>query len=141
MFDKRSGCDVLVVGHFRVVHAGHVQLFKYSSQFGSVTVAINGQYWHENKYKEFALSVEHRREVLEAIRYIDRVIVFEEETPAQLIQLTKPNYYVKGPDYANKRLPEQWACDEAGTQVVFFNGSKTQLTSSSGLLASKQISL
>jgi len=40
-----------------------------------------------------------RKRILEAIRYVDEVVIFEEDTPYELIRRLKPDCIVKGGDY------------------------------------------
>ena len=42
---------------------------------------------------------DQRKQVLEAIRYVDKVIIFEEDTPLELIKKVKPYMITKGGDY------------------------------------------
>ena len=45
------------------------------------------------------MKCEDRKSILEAIRWVDEVVIFEEETPINLIKSIKPNIIVKGGDY------------------------------------------
>jgi D-beta-D-heptose 7-phosphate kinase/D-beta-D-heptose 1-phosphate adenosyltransferase len=40
-----------------------------------------------------------RKRILEALRYVDEVVIFEEDTPYELILRLKPDFIVKGGDY------------------------------------------
>ncbi len=115
--------DVLCSGHFRLPHYEHIKLFEYASLFGSVTVAINGDKWHEKKYGNLAIPVLDRVYVIESCKYVDRVIVFDDETPEGIIEEFRPRYYIKGPDYKNIALPEQKACNLVGTTILFRPGT------------------
>jgi len=43
-----------------------------------------------------------RRDMLLALKYVDRVMIFDEETPYDLIKKLNPDIIVKGPEYLNK---------------------------------------
>jgi cytidyltransferase-like protein len=127
---------VLVSGCFNVLHAGHIDLLEFATQYGGVHVGINGNAYIREKYKDGGVPVEQRIRVLEACRYVERVWVFDEPTPSELILKLRPAYFVRGPDYANKALAEQWALDEVGAELVIFLGGK--INSSTRLISSPE---
>jgi D-beta-D-heptose 7-phosphate kinase/D-beta-D-heptose 1-phosphate adenosyltransferase len=45
-------------------------------------------------------TLQTRLDVLEAIQYIDFIVVFEEDTPSQVLESLHPDILVKGGDYA-----------------------------------------
>lgn len=45
-----------------------------------------------------------RKIVLEALKYVDKVVIFEEDTPLRLIQELKPSIIVKGGDYTKSNV-------------------------------------
>ena len=61
---------------------------------------------------------EDRVELLEALPCVDRVVVFEEDTPEALIRRIEPDLHVKGGDHAGDRLAEEAAVEEAGGEVI-----------------------
>ena len=61
-------------------------------------------------------SQEDRQEVLRAIKYVDRVIIFEEDTPYNLIKKTTPDIIVKGGDYKKEEVIGSDLCE-----VIIFN--------------------
>ena len=96
---------VFTNGCFDIIHRGHIELLEFCSTLGDkVIVGLNsdksvrllkGQNRPINNQND-------RKMLLEAIKYVDNVIVFEEETPYNLICKIKPDIIVKGGDY----LPE-----------------------------------
>lgn len=99
---------ILTTGTFNLCHAGHIRLFEFCSQFGEVIVGINADPYLWKKYgKEKTIPLIDRVYVLNACKFIDKVIVFTEEEPSKLISRIKPDLYVKGPDYLNKDIPEK----------------------------------
>lgn len=96
---------VFTNGCFDIIHRGHVELLKFCSTLGEkVVVGLNS----DKSVK--ALKGSHRpvnnqddrKLLLEAIKYVDSVVVFEEETPYNLICKIKPDIIVKGGDYKAK---------------------------------------
>ncbi len=61
---------------------------------------------------------EDRVELLEALPCVDRVVVFDEDTPEALIRRIKPDLHVKGGDHADERLPEESMVEKFVGEVV-----------------------
>jgi rfaE bifunctional protein nucleotidyltransferase chain/domain len=77
-----------------------------------------------------------RREVLRALRCVDEVVIFDEDTPATLLRQLRPDIWVKGGDYTGADLPEREVLREWGGRVVtvpYLDGRST-----SGLVARVQ---
>jgi D-beta-D-heptose 7-phosphate kinase/D-beta-D-heptose 1-phosphate adenosyltransferase len=49
---------------------------------------------------------------------VDYVILFDEDTPTEIIRALRPNIHVKGGDYADEMLPESEAVREVGGSIV-----------------------
>ena len=93
-------------GCFDILHTGHVQLLKECKKLagdnGKVIVGLNSDA-SVKKLKGESRPVndqESRRLLLESLRFVDEVIIFEEETPELLIQKIRPDILVKGGDYS-----------------------------------------
>ena len=53
-----------------------------------------------------------------SFEFVDFVVLFDEDTPSDLIRVIRPKYWVKGGDYQNyKELPEYKALRESGGKV------------------------
>jgi rfaE bifunctional protein nucleotidyltransferase chain/domain len=61
---------------------------------------------------------EDRVELLEALSCVDHVLLFDEDTPEDLIRRIKPDLHVKGGDHAGDRLVEESVVEELGGEVV-----------------------
>lgn len=102
--EKRSRDSMSVVftnGCFDVLHRGHVELLKYSKSLGTVVVGLNSDQSVKNLKGENRpfFSQEDRKFMLESCKYVDEVIIFNEETPYNLIKRINPDIIVKGGDY------------------------------------------
>jgi len=93
-------------GCFDILHTGHVQLLKECKKLagdnGKVIVGLNSDA-SVKKLKGESRPVndqESRKLLLESLRFVDEVIVFEEETPELLIEKIRPDILVKGGDYS-----------------------------------------
>jgi len=60
-----------------------------------------------------------RMAVLNAIKYVDRVIVFCDHTPERLIEKIKPNILVKGGDWIGKEIAGREYIERTGGKMVF----------------------
>lgn len=114
--------EVLVTGTFNIVHADHVALLEYASQFGKVTVGINSDAYVSKKYGDQAVATYWRAYVLRSSKFVEDVVVFTEDEPSNLIRKLNPKFYVKGPDYREVAIPEQDVCDELGVRVLYRPG-------------------
>ena len=86
-------------GCFDYLHPGHVSLFKQAKKKCSkLIVAINS----DNSVKKIKgpsrpkQNEKIRIKILEAIDYVDLIILFSDKTPIRLIKKIKPNLLVKG---------------------------------------------
>lgn len=98
---------VFTNGCFDVLHKGHLTLLKEARNLGDkLVVGLNS----DSSVKQLKGStrpfndVNTRREQLELIPYVDEVIVFDEDTPYELIKEIKPDLIVKGGDYTVEEI-------------------------------------
>lgn len=93
---------VFTNGCFDVLHRGHIELLKFCRGLGEkVVVGLNSDA-SIRKLKGAARPInkeEDRAFILEAMVYVDEVILFDEETPQTLIEKVTPDIIVKGGDY------------------------------------------
>jgi len=89
-------------GCFDLLHVGHIELLKYCKSLnGYVIVGINS----DNSVKKLKgqsrpINNQYTRKlILESIKYVDEVIIFDEQTPLELIKKIQPQLIVKGGDY------------------------------------------
>ena len=92
---------VFTNGCFDILHKGHVELLAYCKSLGQVTVGLNSDESVKRlKGMSRPMNTENdRKRILEALRYVDEVVIFQEDTPYNLITKLKPDLIVKGGDY------------------------------------------
>lgn len=92
---------VFTNGCFDILHRGHVELLQYCKSIGYVVVGLNSdESIHRLKGPSRPINNQNdRRDVLLSLRCVDAVIIFDEDTPYQLIQRLSPDVIVKGGDY------------------------------------------
>jgi D-beta-D-heptose 7-phosphate kinase/D-beta-D-heptose 1-phosphate adenosyltransferase len=116
---------VFTNGCFDVIHRGHLELLKYCKSLGNVTVGLNSDdSVRRLKGKERPVTLqEDRKFLLESLIYVDKVIIFEEDTPYSLIKQEKPDIIVKGGDY---EISDVVGSDIAEVRIYeFINGYST----------------
>jgi rfaE bifunctional protein nucleotidyltransferase chain/domain len=95
--------DVIVFtnGCFDILHRGHVEYLKQSRALGDkLVVGINSdESVRQLKPGRPINKQEDRKAVLEALRCVDEVIIFNELRPLELIKKVKPDIITKGGDY------------------------------------------
>lgn len=94
---------VFTNGVFDILHVGHVTYLKQARSLGDILiVGVNddASVRRLNKGPERPINPQQARAVvLEALECVDRVIIFGEDTPFELIGATAPDVLVKGGDY------------------------------------------
>ncbi|NLG68476.1 MAG: adenylyltransferase/cytidyltransferase family protein, partial [Firmicutes bacterium] len=95
---QQDGVEVAFTnGCFDVLHAGHVAYLEVArAMAGALIVGVNSDA-SVRRLKGPGRPVvpqEDRARVVAALRAVDRVVIFEEETAASLIELIRPNLYV-----------------------------------------------
>ena len=94
-------------GCFDILHCGHLRVLQFARAVGDyVIVGLNS----DDSVRELKgrdrpiIGQSERKEILEAVRFVDEVVIFDEPTPLKLIELIKPNIIVKGEDWKNKEV-------------------------------------
>ena len=117
-----GGTIVFTNGCFDILHAGHVRYLAAAEAMGDfLVIGLNSDASVRRLKGEGRpiVSEEDRAEVLDALRAVDIVTIFDESTAEELIRLVRPNVYVKGGDYTLDTLPEAKIVQEAGGRVEF----------------------
>jgi D-beta-D-heptose 7-phosphate kinase/D-beta-D-heptose 1-phosphate adenosyltransferase len=113
---------VMTNGCFDILHPGHVAYLEEAKELGKrLIVAINDDASVARlKGKDRPInSLEHRMSVVSALRAVDWVVPFSEDTPARLINRILPDILVKGGDYKPEEI--------AGAEYVLANGGEVKV--------------
>ncbi|MGN9774647.1 D-glycero-beta-D-manno-heptose 1-phosphate adenylyltransferase [Micromonospora sp. H33] len=118
---RRAGRSVVFTnGCFDVLHPGHVRYLEQARALGDLlVVAVNSDdSVRRLKGADRPVNpVEDRVTLLAALACVDHVVVFEEDSPARLIETVRPDVYVKGGDYPPEMVPEAPLVRRLGGQV------------------------
>jgi len=106
-------------GCFDILHAGHVEYLTEARKLGDVLlIGLNSDASVRRLKgpKRPVCTETDRAFVLSALRMVDAVTLFDEETPEKLISILLPDILVKGADWDIERI--------AGARTIIANGGK-----------------
>ena len=112
---------VFTNGVFDLLHPGHVRYLQAArAQGDALIVAINSdRSVSAIKGPSRPLTPEtERAEILDALACVDAVVVFDEETPAEIIRAVQPDVLVKGADWAPDKIVGRDTVEARGGVVV-----------------------
>ena len=117
----RGGRVVATGGCFDLLHAGHVRMLAAARDLGDcLIVCLNSDdSVRRLKGPDRPLVPEDEREsVLRALRSVDAVTIFDEDTPAEALARIRPDVFAKGGDYSAGELPEAAVLERWGGEVA-----------------------
>jgi D-beta-D-heptose 7-phosphate kinase/D-beta-D-heptose 1-phosphate adenosyltransferase len=112
---------VFTNGVFDLLHVGHLRYLQRASELGdALLIGLNSdRSVRRIKGSERPITTESERaEVLEALGCVDGVVVFDEETPRDLIAAIQPDVLVKGADWAEDAIVGRDIVEARGGRVV-----------------------
>jgi D-beta-D-heptose 7-phosphate kinase / D-beta-D-heptose 1-phosphate adenosyltransferase len=116
-----GGTVVATGGCFDILHAGHVRVLEAARALGDCLVVVLNSDRSVQRLKGEGrpiVSEEDRVALLRALSSVDDVVVFDEETPVEVLRRLRPDVFAKGGDYGTTRIPEIDVVAEWGGQVV-----------------------
>ncbi len=117
----RGKTIVFTNGVFDILHAGHVQFLRQAKELGAVLiVGVNSDRSTQRlKGKRRPINSEcDRMALVGALDPVDHVVLFDEDTPTELIRALCPDIHVKGGDYTDEFLPEAESVREVGGRIM-----------------------
>ena len=119
---RQAGPVVFTNGVFDLIHPGHVELLEAARREGStLVVGLNSDVSTRRlgKGSDRPLNPEAARaRVLAGFASVDCVVLFDEDTPLELIRRLEPNVLVKGADYSRERIVGADWVESRGGRVV-----------------------
>ena len=113
---KEKAQKVFVSGKFRVIHAGHMRLFRTATDLGDkLIVALDTESLSQEE-------IHWRKSILENIEYIDSVIIYKESIE-EILREVKPDVVIKGHEFRNAANQESSILAEYGGKLVFTSGA------------------
>lgn len=122
---------VFTNGCFDIIHPGHTLYLKSAKSYGDILiVGLNSDdSVRRLKGNERPLNNQYDRvEVLDSLKPVDYVVIFNEDTPFNLISMIKPHILVKGGDYMKEDIVGADIVEQNNGQVIiipFIEGKST----------------
>jgi D-glycero-beta-D-manno-heptose 1-phosphate adenylyltransferase len=137
---KRQGRKVVFTnGCFDILHKGHLEILTRSAEFGDILVVALNTDASVKRLKGDLRPVNNedfRTWMMASLEIVDAVILFDEQTPAELIEAITPDIIVKGGDYTVDQV--------VGAEHVIGHGGEVKIVpivkgySTSGIIAAIQ---
>jgi D-beta-D-heptose 7-phosphate kinase/D-beta-D-heptose 1-phosphate adenosyltransferase len=111
---------VFTNGCFDLLHPGHVRLLRQAAALGDfLIVGLNSDSSVRRlKGPDRPInSAESRAEVLSALEAVDAIVVFDDDTPIELIEAIRPDVLVKGGDYQPEEVVGRAQVEAAGGRL------------------------
>ncbi|MFL5764440.1 MAG: adenylyltransferase/cytidyltransferase family protein [Bacteroidia bacterium] len=121
---------VFTNGCFDIIHRGHIDyLAKASDLGGQLIVGINSDASVKRQGKGSARPLQDemtRAMVLASLHFVGGVIIFDEDTPEELIRFVNPEVLVKGADYDANEKDRSSKKYIVGSDIVKANGGEVR---------------
>lgn len=112
---------VFTNGCFDILHRGHIEYLAKAASLGDVLIIGLNTDASVRKLKGENRPVQDEKSralILSSLRFVSHVILFDEETPYELIKALQPDILVKGADYKEDEI--------IGADIVKRNGGKVE---------------
>ncbi|WP_177160347.1 D-glycero-beta-D-manno-heptose 1-phosphate adenylyltransferase [uncultured Fusobacterium sp.] len=122
---------VFTNGCFDILHVGHLRYLNEAKKQGDVLIIGVNSDASVKRLKGESRPINNqfdRAEMLSGLKAVDYTVIFEEDTPEELIATLKPSIHVKGGDYKKEDLPETKIVESYGGEVrilSFVEGKST----------------
>lgn len=119
---KQGKTVVSTNGCFDILHVGHVRYLEKSKSFADYLIVLLNSDKSVKSIKGPTRPINNendRAEILSALRCVDYVVLFDEDSPRALLDEMKPDVYTKGADYTMETLPEADIMRKNNTRVEF----------------------
>ncbi len=134
---------VAISGGFDPIHIGHIEMMQEAKALGDkLVVIVNNDNWLKKK-KGFAfMNEQERKAIVEAVRYVDEVILTghpenaDDMSVCKELENLKPDIFANGGDRKpdGDPIPEVELCNRLGIELVYNVGKSGKIQSSSELV-------
>jgi len=131
---RKRGVQVAVAnGAFDLLHVGHLRYLeaaKAATRGGVLIVGVNtdASVRASKGPRRPIIPERERAELVDALRCVDRVVLFSEPTAAELLSALRPDLHVKGTDYTAESVPERDLVASFGGRTVVAGDPKDHST-------------
>ena len=131
---RKDGKTIVTTnGCFDILHVGHVRYLQKTKTFADYCVVMLNSDKSVRSIKGPTRPVNNendRAEILCALECVDFVVLFDEDSPQNLIAEIKPDVHTKGADYTVETLPEAKTILENGGRIEFISFVEGKSTTS-----------
>ena len=121
---KQGKTVVTTNGCFDILHVGHVRYLQKTKEFADYSVVLLNSDKSVKSIKGDSRPINtesDRAEILCALSCVDYVVIFDEDSPRNLLDEIKPNIHTKGADYTIETLPEADVIIKNGGIIKFID--------------------
>lgn len=119
---RKEGKSIVTTnGCFDILHVGHVRYLEETKKYGDILIVALNSDKSVRSIKGEGRPINNeldRAEVLNALKSVDYVVLFDEDSPANLLDEIKPDVHTKGADYNVDTLPE--------AEIIIKNGGRLE---------------
>jgi rfaE bifunctional protein nucleotidyltransferase chain/domain len=122
---------VLANGCFDVLHVGHIRYLEEARRLGDVLFLGLNDDAAVARLKgpgRPVMRAEERAEILRALRAVDHVVIFADDTADALVARLRPHVHAKGTDYTTETVPEAAAVRAVGGRIAITGDPKSHST-------------
>jgi rfaE bifunctional protein nucleotidyltransferase chain/domain len=126
-----GGRVVFANGAFDLLHAGHVRYLEAARAEGDwllVGVNSDASVARAKGGGRPVVPAAERAEIVAALGCVDAVLVFEEDSPAELLDELRPDVHAKGTDYSRDSVPEREVVARYGGRTAIVGDPKDHAT-------------
>lgn len=112
---------VVVSGYFNPMHIGHIRLLKEAKSLGDYLVVIlNNDEQVKLKGSVPFMNIEDRKEIVEAIKYVDEVFISidKDKTICKSLEAINPDIFANGGDRNQDEIPESKVCRDNNIEMI-----------------------
>ncbi len=109
-------------GCFDILHVGHIRYLQKTKTLADYSIVMLNSDKSVRMLKGETRPINNeqdRAEILNALSCVDYVVLFDEKSPAELLEKIKPDVYTKGADYTIETLPERDIVKKNNIKVEF----------------------
>lgn len=122
---KEQGKKIVFTnGCFDILHVGHISYLENAKKQGDILIVGVNSDASTRRLKGPTRPINNENDracMLSALKSVDYTVIFDEDTPEDLIAYLKPSIHVKGGDYKKEDLPETKIVEAYGGKVVILN--------------------
>ena len=117
---------VLCQGHFNVIHPGHLRFLEFAESHGDyLIVAVQGDSKIASINKGKFYSSQDRAKGVASLSYVDKVILYDDFSIEDIINIVKPYVYIMGEEFSDKKesvRSQIKAVEDNSGKIVFSSG-------------------